>query len=197
MKAKDTVLIMDILEKAITFAVEVHSGQMRKLAETPFILHPLETASIIATMTNDKETMAAGILHDAIEDAGVTIERIREEFGERVADLVMSETEEKSSALPAEATWERRKQESLLVLRNTDDLHVKIMWLGDKLSNMRSFYREYRKNGDAIFLVMHQKDPKMHGWYYKTIAAYLTELSDTEAYREYLWLIKEVFDGGV
>ena len=186
---------MNVLEQAITFAVEAHCGQARKMAETPFILHPLETAAIIATMTDDLETMAAGVLHDTVEDAGVTPETIRERFGARVEELVRSETEDRSSALPKDASWEARKLESLAVLRNTEDREVKILWLGDKLSNMRSFYREYQKNGNAIFQHLNQKDPERHGWYYKTVASYLSELSGTEAYREYLWLIGRVFDG--
>ncbi len=186
---------MNVLEEAITFAVEAHGGQTRKLAQTPFILHPLETAAIIATMTSDRETMAAGVLHDTVEDAGVSFETIRGRFGARVEELVRSETEDRSSALPKDASWEARKLDSLAVLRNTEDREVKILWLGDKLSNMRSFYREYQKCGNAIFQGLNQKDPERQGWYYKTIASCLSELSGTEAYREYLWLIGRVFDG--
>ena len=185
---------MNVLEEAILFATQEHQGQVRKMAGTPYILHPLEVAAIIATVTDDPEIMAAGVLHDTIEDCGTDPRLIREKFGPRVSALVQSETEDRLSDRPAAETWMERKEESLLMLQMTKNIGVKILWLGDKLSNMRSFHREYMKNGDATFATLHQKDPKMHAWYYKTIAEYLSELSDTQAYQEYVRLVSEVFD---
>ena len=189
---------MDILDKAIEFATEAHSGQVRKMAFTPYILHPLEVACIISTMTDDKETMAAGLLHDTIEDCGVDPKLIRELFGARVSALVQSETEDRLSDRPPADTWMERKADSLLMLKHTPDPAVKILWLGDKLSNMRSFYREFMKKGDAIFSALNQKDPRQHYWYYSTIAEYLSELKDTAAYQEYTMLIDRMFiEGGL
>lgn len=185
---------MNVLEEAILFATEAHQGQKRKMAGTPYILHPLEVAAIISTVTDDLEIMAAGCLHDTIEDCGTDPRLIREKFGPRVSALVQSETEDRLSDRPAEETWMERKEESLLMLQMTKNMGVKILWLGDKLSNMRSFYREYQVRGNDIFSGLHQKDPKMHAWYYKTIADCLSELSDTEAYKEYVRLVSEVFD---
>lgn len=185
---------MDVLEQAILFATQAHSGQVRKLAGTPYILHPLEVASIIGTITTDKETMAAGLLHDTVEDCNVDPKEIKKIFGPRVAALVQSETEDKLSERPASETWMERKEESLLMLGYTKDRDVKILWLADKLSNIRSFYREHIKNGDGFFQALNQKDPKMHKWYYTTIAKYLSELSDTAAYQEYVELVNKTFD---
>lgn len=189
---------MDILDKAIEFATEAHSGQVRKMAFTPYILHPLEVACIISTMTDSKETMAAGLLHDTIEDCGVDPKLIKELFGTRVSALVQSETEDKLSDKPPADTWMERKADSLLMLKHTSDIDVKMLWLADKLSNMRSFYREFLKKGDKMFESLNQKDPKQHYWYYNTIAEYLSELSDTAAYREYTMLIDKLFiEGGL
>lgn len=185
---------MNVLEESIVFATEAHCGQTRKLAKTPYILHPLEVAAIISTITSDLETMAAGVLHDTIEDCNVDPKVIKERFGARVSALVQSETEDKLSDRPPAETWQERKEESLLMLANTKNRDVKILWLADKLSNMRSFYREYLKIGDDIWLPLNQKDPKMQAWYYKTIADYLSELSDTAAYEEYTRLVSRVFD---
>lgn len=184
---------MNVLEEAILFATEAHSGQMRKLANTPYILHPLEVASIISTLTSDLDTMAAGVLHDTVEDCDVDPKVIKEKFGARVSALVQSETEDKMSTRPAAETWMERKEESLLMLRLTKDKDVKILWLADKLSNIRSFYREYQKKGDAIWQALNQKDPKMQEWYYRTIAQYLSEFSDTAAYQEYIRLVDGIF----
>ena len=184
---------MNVLEEAILFATKAHEGQVRKMAKTPYILHPLEVAAIISTITSDLETMAAGVLHDTIEDCDVDPRVIKRKFGARVSALVQSETEDRLSARPPAETWMARKEESLLMLKHTNDMAVKIMWLGDKLSNIRSFYRAYQKDGDKIWEGLHQKDPKMQEWYYRTIAEYLADLSDTEAYKEYVRLVDGVF----
>lgn len=182
------------LNEAIRFAVEAHAGQVRKMANTPYILHPMEVASIIGTMTDDEDVMIAGLLHDTIEDSGVDPGVIREKFGPRVSALVQSETEDRLSARPPAETWQARKEESLLMLEYTKDRDVKILWLGDKLSNMRSFYREHLKTGDAMYQALNQKDPAMHAWYYRTIGTLLAELSAYPAYAEYMELIDKVFD---
>lgn len=184
---------MNVLEEAIVFAAQAHEGQMRKLAKTPYILHPLEVAAIISTITPDLDIMAAGVLHDTIEDCGVDPKVIREKFGPRVSALVQSETEDRLSDRPPAETWMDRKEESLLMLGHTKDMGVKTLWLGDKLSNMRSFYRAYLEKGHEIWNSLNQKDPKMQGWYYYTIAEYLSDLSGTAAYAEYIDIVGRVF----
>lgn len=184
------------LDDAVKFAVDCHAGQIRKLAHTPYILHPMEVASIIATMTADEDVIIAGLLHDTTEDCGLDLQIIEEKFGVRVAALVKSEVEDKRVGQPASETWQQRKEESLQLLAQTKDRNVKILWLADKLSNIRSFYREYKKDGDKIWEWLNQKDPHMQGWYYKTIEALLSELSDTAAFAEYKQLVSKVFGEG-
>lgn len=186
---------MELLEKAIVFATEKHSGQIRKLAETPYILHPFEVAAIVATMTNDEETLCASLLHDTVEDTDTTIEEIEENFGRRVALLVLTETEDKRVNLPEWATWKLRKKETLSILKNTKDIAVKQMWLGDKLSNIRSFYREKCINNVNIFAYLNQKDPAQQFWYYRYIIKCLEDLKDTAAYKEFVFLVGKVFEG--
>ena len=183
----------DILDDALIFATQVHHGQVRKMSGIPYILHPCEVAAIIATMTNDCQTIAAGLLHDTIEDCHIDGDLIRERFGARVYALVQSETEDKMSLQPAAQTWQERKEDSLLFLKHTQDKDVKILWLADKLSNMRSFYQEYCKYGNEMWKALNQKDPNKQEWYYRTIASYLKELSDTLAYKEFVSLIDKVF----
>lgn len=183
----------ELVNDAIVFATEKHSGQVRKFTGIPYILHPLEVAAIIASMTTDENTIAAGILHDTVEDCDVEPEEIRERFGSRVFALVCSETEDKIADRPAAETWIERKQDSLLTLQFTKDMSVKTMWLADKLSNIRSFYREYLKNGDDMWLQLNQKDKKKQEWYYRTIAEYLSDLSKEAAYEEFCELVDKIF----
>ena len=116
--------MMELVSEAIAFAVKAHDGMRRKKNEAPYILHPMEAAVIVGTMTNDQNLLAAAVLHDVVEDADITLEEIEEKFGRRVRELVESETENKRADLPPTATWRIRKEESLEVLKNTDDIAV-------------------------------------------------------------------------
>ena len=186
--------MLDVLEQAVQFAVEAHQGMVRKSAGMPYILHPLEVACIAGTMTNDREVLAAAVLHDVVEDTPHTLDEVRERFGERVAELVASESENKRPELPAADTWRIRKEESLAELE-AHDRDVKIIWLSDKLSNMRSFYRSYLKQGPALWENFNMKDTAQQAWYYTTIAELTREeLGSTLAWQEYDRLTRLVFE---
>lgn len=184
---------MDIFDRAITFAIKAHEGQKRKNGG-PFIVHPIEVAAIAASMTTDLEILSAAVLHDTVEDTEVNMDDILREFGERVTELVSSETEDKRQDQPPEDTWRIRKEESISILKTTDDNGIRILWLSDKLSNMRSFYLDYKEKGDALWQNFHQKNPEAQHWYYRTVAEYLDCLSETPAWQEYDRLVYEVFE---
>ena len=187
---------MELVSEAIAFAVKAHDGMRRKKSEAPYILHPMEAAVIVGTMTDDQNLIAAAALHDVVEDAGITIQEIEEKFGKRVRDLVQSETEDKREDLPPEVTWRIRKEESLAVLKNTDDIAVLMVWLGDKLANMRSIYRDFKVEGHAMWQRFNQKNPAEQAWYYRSIATLTDRLSDTSAWLEYKTLTELVFGKG-
>lgn len=187
---------MNIFDEAIRFATNAHSGMYRKDSKTPYMLHPMEAAAIAGSMTNDINVLAAALLHDTVEDTAVTLEDIKDHFGSRIAELVKSETEDKREELPPDMTWQIRKEESIEELRNTDDIGVKILWLSDKLSNMRSFYRIHNERGDELWQDFNQTDPAKQFWYYNTIAELLSDLKGFEAWQEYRWLINKVFNKG-
>ena len=156
----------------------------------------MEAAVIVGTMTDDQNLIAAAALHDVVEDAGITIEEIEARFGKRVRELVESETEDKRADLPPESTWRIRKEESLSVLKNTDDIAVLMVWLGDKLANMRSIYRDWKIEGDAMWQRFNQKDVNQQAWYYRSIAQLTARLSDMSAWLEYKTLTELVFGKG-
>ena len=183
----------NILDRAIIFATEAHKGQFRKGTQIPYILHPMEAAVIVGTMSDDQSLIAAAALHDVVEDAGVSIEEIEEKFGKRVRALVESETEDKRAELPPSDTWRIRKEESLSVLKNTEDIAVLIVWLGDKLANMRSIYRDFKTEGVQMWQRFNQKDVKQQAWYYRSIVDLTKRLSDTSAWLEYKTLTELVF----
>jgi (p)ppGpp synthase/HD superfamily hydrolase len=186
-------MMKDLVSEAIAFSAKAHDGMRRRKGESPYILHPMEVGVIIGTMSENQELIAAGILHDVVEDAGVSIEEIGEKFGARVMELVASETENKREELSAEETWLVRKEESLEKLRTTNDIEVMRLWIGDKLSNIRAIYRDFLIEGNAIWDKFHQSDVNIQAWYYRSIMKYTERLSDTLAWSEYKTLVEKIF----
>jgi len=182
-----------ILDKAIIFAVQAHSGMVRKGTKSPYILHPLEAAAIVASMTDDEEVIAAAVLHDVLEDTPTTVYQLIEEFGQRVTSLVDAVSENKREDITATETWKLRKQETIVELKNEKFLAVKMIALGDKLSNVRAISRDYQDIGDKLWDRFNQKDKSEHGWYYRSIADATKELSNYPAWKEYAQLVSLVF----
>ena len=183
----------DIVSEAIVFASMAHDGMRRRKGNSPYVLHPLEVAAIVGSMTDDQNVISAALLHDVVEDAGISLEEIGERFGERVMELVASETENKRDELPPEQTWRIRKEESLETLRSTDDIDVLMLWIGDKLSNIRAIYRDHAVEGDAVWDKFHQSDVAVQAWYYRSVLKYTERLSDTLAWIEYKTIVEKLF----
>lgn len=184
---------MELLSLAFQYAAKMHDAMRRKGTDLPYILHPAETAAIVGTLTQDQQVLAAAVLHDVAEDTPATLAEIEELFGARVAQLVGAESEDKRPERPAAETWFERKQEAIAVIRNTQDIGVKMIFLGDKLANLRSFKRDLAAVGISFYDRFNQKDPKMHQWYHRSIADSMPELQNTDAWKEYDALIKEIF----
>ncbi len=182
----------ELLDRAIIFAVKAHHNTERRGKGFPYIVHPMEAVEIVATITPDQELLAAAALHDTVEDTDVTVEQLRAEFGDRIADLVASESDEMPENISEEDSWHSRKQAAIdrLAAASHD---AKIVAMGDKLSNMRAIARDYKEKGDALWSIFHVKDKASHEWHYRGLAASLSELSDTFAYQEFVRLIDEVF----
>ena len=182
----------ELLDRAILFAVRAHAGTERRGKGFPYIVHPMEAMEIVATMTPDQELLAAAALHDTVEDTDVTVDQIRAEFGDRIANLVAAESDVFTEGVSEEDSWHARKQAAIERLAKAPH-DAKIVALGDKLSNMRAIARDYAVQGDALWNLFHAKDPKDHEWHYRGLADSLRELQDTFAFREFESLINQVF----
>ena len=182
----------DLLDRAIIFAVNAHHNTERRGKGFPYIVHPMEAVEIVSTITPDQELLAAAALHDTIEDTDVTIEDIRREFGDRIAELVHAESDQFMEGVSEEDSWHDRKQTAINRLAAASH-DAKIVAMGDKLSNMRAIWRDYQVKGDELWNIFHVKDKASHEWHYRGLAASLSELSDTFAYKEFMRLIEEVF----
>ena len=182
----------DLLDRAIVFAVQAHHNTERRGKGFPYIIHPMEAVEIVATITSDQELLAAAALHDTIEDTDVTVEDIRREFGDRIADLVHAESDQFTEGVSEEDSWHDRKQAAIDRLRHASH-DAKIVAMGDKLSNMRAIWRDYQTKGDELWHIFHVKDKASHEWHYRGLADSLSELKDTFAYQEFVRLINDVF----
>lgn len=182
----------DLLDRAIVFAVKAHHNTERRGKGFPYIVHPMEAVEIVATITPDQELLAAAALHDTIEDTDVTVEDIRREFGDHIADLVHAESDQFTEGVSEEDSWHERKQAAIDRLAAAS-YEAKIVAMGDKLSNMRAIARDYSVKGDALWSIFHAKNKADHEWHYRGLAASLSELSDTFAYQEFITLIEQVF----
>lgn len=181
-----------LLDRAIAFACEAHRNVERRGKGFPYITHPLEAMSIVSTITSDQELLAAACLHDVIEDTEYTYEDIKERFGERVADLVNAETDQVFPNMSSSESWHLRKEAAIKHLAEASR-DVQIVAIGDKLSNMRAIYRDYKVDGESFFNRFHVKDPKEHAWHYRSLAESFNKIRDTEAYQEFVHLINKVF----
>ncbi|MBR6005244.1 MAG: HD domain-containing protein, partial [Clostridia bacterium] len=144
-------------------------------------------------VTFDEDVLCAALLHDTVEDTDVTAEDILENFGPDIALLVEHETENKRPGVPPSESWKIRKVESLEVLR-TSGTKTKILWVADKLSNMRALAADYEKKGAAAFEKFNVKDLSEQKWYHQSVLEYTAELKEFPAYREYERLFHMIFD---
>jgi (p)ppGpp synthase/HD superfamily hydrolase len=180
----------DLIDRAIEVAVKAHQKQKRKGTSIAYITHPFAVGIILAGAGCSEEVVAAGILHDTIEDARIKRSRIREEFGEQVAFIV-----EKCTEPDKRRSWRERKQHTLYSLKEAG-LEVKFVACADKLHNIRTIGRDYRKVGERVWKRFRRgrEDQK---WYYTSLVAALSSkggnASYEKLYEELRRKVKEVF----
>lgn len=181
-----------ILDKAIEFAVKAHSGFERRGKGYPYIVHPMEAVSIVATITKDQELLAAAALHDVVEDTDCTEEDIRKIFGERVAELVAAESDVVIEGKTESESWKERKEYAINRLSNLS-YDAKVVAIGDKLSNARAMLYDYKSMGEKLWDKFHVNDPKLHKWHYEGLRNALSDLKGTVAYEEFSDIVDRLF----
>lgn len=185
----ERIMNANVLNKAIRFATEKHSGQFRKSTDIPYILHPLEVLQILYSMRADTNVMIAGVLHDTVEDTETTLDEIREIFGDDIVDLVASNSEDKSKS------WDERKGHTISELA-TADKRVKMLIMADKLSNIRSIAFDFKNIGDELWKRFNASKEKQ-AWYYYGIGEALCDMQlypeCSVIYQEFVGLVKDIF----
>ncbi len=185
--------LSSLLCQATRLAAQAHDGAYRKGGRAPYLLHVMETAEIVGTMTEDEDVLAAAVLHDVLEDTSVTEEELRETVGGHVTELVLAVSENKRREQPAEMTWRLRKQESVESLLKEPRLEVKMIALGDKLSNIRALQRDYGILGEQVWERFNNKSKAEQGWYYQAVTDALQDLNVYPVWHELANLVWEVF----
>ena len=127
---------LSMVEKAYKLARDAHKDQKRKSGE-PYIIHPLAVAEVLAELGFDAHSVAAGLLHDTVEDTKVTLEEVDAEFGEQVADIVDGVT--KISMMTFDSKEEQQAENiRKMILAMSHDIRVPIVKLADRVHNMRT-----------------------------------------------------------
>ncbi len=154
---------MTVEEKALKFAIEAHKGQVRKSEpDKPMIFHPINVGNILKEYGFDENVVAAGFLHDVVEDTNHTFDDIKKEFGEDIASLVYGASEPDKS-LP----WIDRKKHTIESIKNLDMRHKAVI-CADKISNLEDLYYLFGKNGKCDFSNF-KKGFKDQEWYYYNV----------------------------
>jgi len=179
-----------LLTAAINYATECHKDDVRKGTDMNYIVHPLEVMHILFLMGADKQLMAAGVLHDTVEDTDATLNDIEAQFGFAVKELVKSHTEEHK-----EWEWEKRKTQAMTDEKDAPK-REQMLVLADKLSNIRAMNRDYEKLGEKLWERFNRGKDKQAWYYHSSVNALkgLAQYDDIKPfYDEFSELVKETF----
>lgn len=165
-----------LIASAMELTVKAHQNQVRKGSDIPYLIHPLAVGMILAKAGCSGEVIAAGMLHDTIEDTSLTLACIRDALGERVSSIVKGASEPDKSL-----SWEERKGHTIAYLK-TAPLEVRFVALADKLDNIRAIASDYEGRGDAIWEIFNRgKDDQK--WYYESLVQVLGDGSVDHSYQ--------------
>jgi (p)ppGpp synthase/HD superfamily hydrolase len=153
---------MEIVEKALQTASKAHEGQYRKLTDIPYITHPVAVGMLLMKAGYLDDVVAAGILHDTVEDTALTLEDLKREFGEKIAEIVAGCSEPDKSL-----SWEKRKEHTIDFLK-TASMEIRAVACADKLHNIRSIRSDYEQVGDAVW-DRFKRGKEKQKWYYTNV----------------------------
>ncbi|MBQ9267303.1 MAG: HD domain-containing protein [Clostridia bacterium] len=153
-------MIKDKIEYAIYYATKAHKGQKRKMEDIDMIFHPFTVGMILQRNGCDEDTVAAGILHDVVEDTPHSFEDIEKEFGKIVRDYVYDASEPDKS-LP----WKDRKIHTIEHIKNCP-LNSKLIVACDKINNLEDILSHIEKYGMDEVINRNLEEQK---WYYTSV----------------------------
>lgn len=178
-----------LINKAIEVAAKAHERHYRKVTDIPYIVHPFEVALILQENGVADEVIAAGILHDTLEDTDLSEDDIKEIFGETILELVLGASEELEGR--ENRSWDERKLHTIESLKNAKE-HVKMIACADKLSNIRSMITGYNKMGSKLWDRFNAPYEKQK-WYYQSLIQSLESLEGLKMYAQFKEAVRFLF----
>lgn len=173
-----------LVEKAIALALKAHEGQMRKEALTPYIVHPVRVAILLARYGFSDTVIAAGLVHDVVEDTSVSLDDVRRELGDAVAALVAPVTHDDS--LP----WAEKKKTYINTVRAADE-NAKAIATADKIANAESLLAAHAREGHDVWRHFNAgKEKKI--WFEESMLAMLQESWPHPIVDEYARMVKKL-----
>ncbi|RHW38127.1 bifunctional (p)ppGpp synthetase/guanosine-3',5'-bis(diphosphate) 3'-pyrophosphohydrolase [Neobacillus notoginsengisoli] len=169
---------MDLIEKALRIAGEAHDGQFRKLTKMPYITHPAAVGMILQKYGYGEELIAAGILHDTVEDTNLSLNDIEREFGPMIAKIVAGCSEPDKSL-----SWEERKAHTIEFLKDAP-IEIRAVACADKLHNIRSIRYDVEQSGEEVWKRF-KRGRKEQEWYYRRLVQSLGHESSFEMLEEF------------
>jgi (p)ppGpp synthase/HD superfamily hydrolase len=185
--------MIDLVDRAVGFAARAHQCQRRKIGDVPYIAHPVAVAMILLRMGCDETVVAAGLLHDTVEDTPVTMDEIRQLFGDEVGDIVAGCTEPPKKG----NRWETRKLHMIESLRDAS-LAVKLVSAADKYHNLSHTRYNERLRGASVWKKI-GRNKEEQAWYYRAVlVSLLANTPEADSYPIFAMLsdlVDELFDG--
>lgn len=181
---------MELTEKAKYFAINAHKGQIRKSEpDKPMVIHPISVGELLKEYGCDEQVIAAGFLHDVVEDTSYTLEDIQREFGEDIASLVKGASEPDKSL-----SWEERKAHTISETKELP-LRNKFVICADKINNLEDLLLKFQKSGVRDFSAF-KRGEKSQNWYYKGVyeALIFNEDPNLPIFKRLKDVIEKVFD---
>lgn len=177
---------MDLIDKALQIASMAHEGQYRKNTKIPYISHPVAVGMILQEAGYKKEMVAAGVLHDTVEDTDLSLEDIEREFGKDIALLVEGCSEPDKSL-----SWEERKQHTIDFLKNAPE-EIRVVACADKLHNVRSIRLDAEKSGEQVWNRF-RRGKEQQEWYYRNVIDSLGAASNFPLLKQLEMEVEQLF----
>ncbi len=184
---------MQIIIEALEYATEHHKSMFRKETKIPYMSHLLNVCKLLAERDCEEPVLAAALLHDIVEDTGVTIKEVETKFGKEIASLVAAATEpyklDKLEFNETE-TWRERKEHTIQFIKEKASLNQALIILADKTDNISSIASDYKRIGPKIWERFNAKEPEQRWYFYSLLAAFTSARHNSKAYDE----LVEVFE---
>ena len=162
---------MELIDKALQIASLAHAGQFRKNTNIPYIVHPVAVGMILQKVGYRDEMIAAGILHDTVEDTDLTLSDLERNFGKEIA-LIVEGCSEPDKSL----SWEERKLHTIEFLQMAPE-EIRVVACADKLHNVMSIRKDIEQSGEVVWSRF-KRGKDQQAWYYRNVLNSLGLLSN-------------------